>query len=87
MILNELINKVLMETDCFANPYFVNLRGKLLTKKTLSKHRFSFCMLLLFSRPMAALAAKSRLPELRLEILRNVWKSMEVCFHKHMELS
>lgn len=75
MTLNELIEKVLAETDYFNNPYFVNLREKTFEKKDFVETQAQFFYaVIFFSRPMAALAAKIPTPELRLEVLRNVWE-------------
>ena len=75
MTLNELIEKVLSETNYRENPYFVNLREKTFDKEDFVETQMQFFYaVIFFSRPMAALAAKIPTPELRLEVLRNVWE-------------
>lgn len=73
--LNDLIEQVLRETDYINNPYFVNLREKTFEKADFVETQIQFYYaVIFFSRPMAALAAKIPTPELRLEVLRNVWE-------------
>ncbi|MBI3557451.1 MAG: iron-containing redox enzyme family protein [Deltaproteobacteria bacterium] len=73
--MKTLIARILKETSFEKNPYFVRL-----TKGTFSKADFIetqiqfFNAVIFFSRPMSALAAKIPSPELRMEILRNVWE-------------
>jgi pyrroloquinoline-quinone synthase len=75
MNLNDLIQKVLEDTDYFNNPYFKNLREKTFEKADFVETQIQFFYaVVFFSRPMAALAAKIPTPELRLEVLRNVWE-------------
>ena len=75
MTLNELIEKVLKDTNYRENPYFVNLREKSFDKEDFLETQMQFFYaVIFFSRPMAALAAKIPTPELRLEVLRNVWE-------------
>lgn len=75
MSLNKLIERVLQETDYHENPYFVNLREKTFEKEDFVETQIQFFYaVIFFSRPMAALAAKIPTPELRLEVLRNVWE-------------
>lgn len=75
MSLKILIEKVLSDTDYFNNPYFTNLREKTFEKEDFVETQIQFySAVIFFSRPMAALAAKIPTPELRLEVLRNVWE-------------
>ncbi len=75
MSLNDLIEQVLSDTKYDENPYFVNLREKTFEKSDFVETQIQFFYaVIFFSRPMAALAAKIPTPELRLEVLRNVWE-------------
>ncbi len=75
MKLNDLIERVLEDTNYYENPYFVNLREKTFEKADFIETQVQFYYaVIFFSRPMAALAAKIPTPELRLEVLRNVWE-------------
>lgn len=75
MNLNDLIERVLKDTNYYDNPYFVNLREKTFAKEDFIETQIQFFYaVIFFSRPMAALAAKIPTPELRLEVLRNVWE-------------
>lgn len=75
MTLNNLIERVLKDTNYFENPYFVNLREKTFERADFCETQIQFFYaVIFFSRPMAALAAKIPTPELRLEVLRNVWE-------------
>ena len=75
MTLNELVERVLKDTNYFDNPYFVNLRNRTFDKTDFIETQIQFYYaVIFFSRPMAALAAKIPTPELRLEVLRNVWE-------------
>lgn len=75
MTLNDLIERVLNDTDYSENPYFVNLREKTFEKSDFVETQIQFFYAVtFFSRPLAALAAKIPTPELRLEILRNAWE-------------
>lgn len=75
MSLNDLIERVLKETDYSENPYFVNLRERTFEKSDFIETQIQFFYaVIFFSRPMAALAAKIPTPELRLEVLRNAWE-------------
>ena len=73
--LNELTEQVLRDTDYYNNPYFANLREKTFEKADFVETQIQFYYtVIFFSRPMAALAAKIPTPDLRLEVLRNVWE-------------
>ena len=75
MTLNELIEQILKATNYRENPYFVNLREKTFEKEDFVETQMQFFYaVIFFSRPMAALEAKIPTPELRLEVLRNVWE-------------
>lgn len=75
MTLQQLIQKVLDDTHYDENPYFKNLAEGHFDKAdfTETQKQFYFAVIF-FSRPMAALAAKIPSPELRIEVLRNVWE-------------
>lgn len=75
MTFNDLLEKVLKDTDYSENPYFTNLREKTFEKADFVETQIQFFYaVIFFSRPMAALAAKIPTPELRLEVLRNAWE-------------
>lgn len=75
MTLKNLIEEVLTDTNYAENPYFVNLRRKTFEKEDFIETQIQFFYaVIFFSRPMAALAAKIPAPELRLEVLRNIWE-------------
>lgn len=75
MTFNDLVEKVLKDTDYSENPYFTNLREKTFEKADFVETQIQFFYaVIFFSRPMAALAAKIPTPELRLEVLRNAWE-------------
>lgn len=75
MSMNDLIERVLKDTNYFENPYFKNLREKTFEKEDFIETQIQFFYaVIFFSRPMAALAAKIPTPELRLEVLRNAWE-------------
>lgn len=73
--LDNLIDKILKDTNCKENPYFINLREMSFDRSDFVETQIQFYFaVIFFSRPMAALAAKIPSPELRLEVLRNVWE-------------
>lgn len=75
MTLQQLIQKVLDETRYDENPYFQNLADGQFDKADFVETQIQFYYaVIFFSRPMAALAAKIPSPELRIEVLRNVWE-------------
>lgn len=75
MTIDNLIQNVLKETNYISNPYFQNLNSGQFEKEDFIETQIQFYFaVIFFSRPMAALAAKIPLPELRIEILRNVWE-------------
>jgi pyrroloquinoline-quinone synthase len=75
MNLNVLIDRVLKDTQYDQNPYFTKLKSGEFSKEDFVETQIQFYYaVIFFSRPMAALAAKIPSPELRLEVLRNVWE-------------
>ncbi len=73
--MNELIEEILAESGYRSNPYFSALRSGEMTKDEFVETQILFYFaVVFFSRPMAALAAKIPTPELRLQVLRNVWE-------------
>lgn len=73
--LNKLINSILDECEYRENPYFQSLRDGEFIKEDFIETQIQFySAVVFFSRPMAALAAKIPTPQLRLEIVRNVWE-------------
>jgi pyrroloquinoline-quinone synthase len=73
--MNNVIEGVLKEIDYPNNPYLVSLREKSFSKADFIETQIQFYMaVVFFSRPMGALAAKIPTPELRIEIVRNVWE-------------
>lgn len=75
MTLNDTVERILKDADYSENPYFVNLREKTFAREDFLETQMQFFYaVIFFSRPMAALAAKIPTPELRLEVLRNVWE-------------
>lgn len=75
MSLKDLIERVLQDANYAENPYFKNLRGRTFDKADFVETQIQFFYaVIFFSRPMAALAAKIPTPELRIEVLRNVWE-------------
>jgi len=75
MTLDTLIQNVLSQTDYIRNPYFQGLKSGDFEKEDFIETQIQFYYsVIFFSRPMAALAAKIPSPELRIEVLRNVWE-------------
>lgn len=73
--MDALIDRILKETSHVSNPYFAALRDRQFAKQDFVETQIQFFMaVVFFNRPMAALAAKIPTPELRIEILRNVWE-------------
>lgn len=73
--MNTLISKILKDVNYKNNPYFQNLTNGNFDKEDFCETQIQFYFaVVFFSRPMAALAAKIPIPELRLEIIRNVWE-------------
>jgi pyrroloquinoline quinone (PQQ) biosynthesis protein C len=75
MCVQDEIDVILREANYHNNPYFVHLRDGLFDKEDFLETQIQFFYaVIFFSRPMAALAAKIPTPELRVEIVRNVWE-------------
>jgi pyrroloquinoline-quinone synthase len=73
--LSCLVDSILEETRASSNPFFLALRDGTFAKDDFIETQVQFFWaVVFFSRPMAALAAKIPTPELRLEIVRNVWE-------------
>lgn len=72
--LKLLINSILEESKFRKNPYFSALRNGSFAKSDFIETQIQFYnAVIFFSRPMAALAAKIPTPQLRVEVLRNIW--------------
>lgn len=75
MTLNALIDQVLKDTKYDQNPYFIHLRDGSFSKEDFVETQIQFhSAVIFFSRPMCALAGKIPEPQLRLEVLRNIWE-------------
>lgn len=73
--LQQLISEILDQSGFRQNPYFVSLLDGSFQKEDFVETQIQFYFAVaFFNRPMAALAAKIPTPELRLEVLRNVWE-------------
>jgi pyrroloquinoline quinone (PQQ) biosynthesis protein C len=73
--MNDLIERILVETDHHNNPYFAALRAGEFEKADFVETQIQFYhAVVYFFRPMAALAAKTPGPLQQVEILRNVWE-------------
>lgn len=73
--LSLLIDSILESSRYRENPYFRSLNDGSFSKGDFIETQIQFFWaVVFFSRPMAALAAKIPTPELRLEIVRNVWE-------------
>lgn len=72
--LDTLVEEVWRDTAARQNPYFVGLEREMTREDFIETQIQFFYAVVFFSRPMAALAAKIPSPELRLEVLRNVWE-------------
>lgn len=73
--LSHLIESILADCCYKENPYFKSLNDGSFSKDDFVETQIQFFWaVIFFSRPMAALAAKIPTPELRLEIVRNVWE-------------
>jgi len=73
--MNSLIQDILSETQYVKNPYFISLKDGSFSKEDFIETQVQFFFaVIFFSRPMAALAAKIPTPQLRMEIIRNVWE-------------
>lgn len=73
--LEETISNILDEVKYRENPYFTKLHDGDFSKDDFIETQIQFFnAVIFFSRPMSALAAKIPTPELRVEVLRNVWE-------------
>jgi len=73
--MREVIDEILKEIDYPSNPYFKTLHnGEFDLEDFVETQKQFYYAVTFFSRPMAALSAKIPTPELRLEIVRNVWE-------------
>lgn len=73
--LNSLIETVLRESKYDENPYFLALKDRDFERTDFIETQIQFYFAVAFyNRPMAAFAAKIPTPELRLEIIRNIWE-------------
>ena len=73
--MDTLIQTILDETDSKNNPFFVALRDGSFAKEDFVETQIQFFIaVIFFSRPMAAVAAKSPSAKQRVEVLRNVWE-------------
>ncbi len=73
--LDDLIGRVLGETDHGSNAYFAALRDGSFEREDFVETQIQFYYaVVFFSRPMAAVAAKIPSPRMRVEVLRNVWE-------------
>jgi pyrroloquinoline-quinone synthase len=73
--LETLIDSVLAECGYNDNSYFKALSNKDFLKEDFIETQIQFFWaVVFFSRPMAALAAKIPTPDLRIEVVRNVWE-------------
>ena len=73
--MDQLINKILEESNFRNNPYFESLKNKQFLFEDFVETQIQFYWAVtFFSRPMAALAAKIPSTNLRMEIVRNVWE-------------
>lgn len=75
MTLERLVASIVGDCEPSSNPYFEALASRSFSKDDFAETQIQFFHAVeFFSRPMAALAAKIPTPELRMEILRNVWE-------------
>jgi len=73
--MKDLIDKILKETNYQNNPYFTFLLDGSFDKEDFIETQIQFYFaVVFFNRPMSALAAKIPSPDLRMEVLRNVWE-------------
>lgn len=75
MAIDQAVNRILKEVNYRENAYFTNLKDGEFSKEDFVETQIQFYeAVIFFSRPMATLAAKIPTPDLRVEILRNVWE-------------
>jgi pyrroloquinoline quinone (PQQ) biosynthesis protein C len=73
--MQQRIEEVLEECGFRQNPYFTALRDGSFDKEDFIESQIQFFFVVVFfSRPMAILAAKIPTPDLRMEVVRNVWE-------------
>lgn len=73
--MKDTIDAILAETGYEKNPYFADLKSGAFRRDDFVETQLQFYYaVIFFSRPMAALAAKIPTPELRINILHNVWE-------------
>ena len=73
--MKEKVEEILSELNLKENPYFVNLENGSFEKQDFVETQVQFySAVIFFNRPMSALAAKIPHPQLRLEILKNIWE-------------
>jgi pyrroloquinoline quinone (PQQ) biosynthesis protein C len=73
--MQQRIEEVLEECGFRQNPYFTALRDGSFDKEDFIESQIQFFFaVVFFSRPMAILAAKIPTPDLRMEVVRNVWE-------------
>ncbi|MDZ5762800.1 Iron-containing redox enzyme family protein [Candidatus Cyrtobacter comes] len=73
--MKTLIEDILKESSFRDNKYFLSLHNGSFEKEDFVETQIQFFFaVIFFSRPLAALAAKIPSPELRMEVLRNVWE-------------
>jgi pyrroloquinoline-quinone synthase len=73
--MKTVIQAIMDEQDYFNIPYFKELFAKRFLREDFIETQIQFYFaVVFFSRPMAALAAKIPTPNLRVEVLRNVWE-------------
>ncbi len=73
--MDDLIDRILLETDYGSNPYITSLQDGSFAKDDFVETQIQFFFAVtFFSRPMAAVAAKIPRAAQRIEVLRNVWE-------------
>ncbi|MFO0984398.1 MAG: iron-containing redox enzyme family protein [Planctomycetota bacterium] len=73
--MQQLVTDILEQCGYRSNPYFAALRSGEMCHDDFVETQIQFYFaVVFFNRPMAALAAKIPTPELRVEVLRNVWE-------------
>lgn len=73
--LSQLIDSILIDSKFHHNPFFSALNDGSFSKEDFIETQIQFFhAVVFFNQPMGALAAKIPTPELRIEVLRNVWE-------------
>ncbi len=71
----DVVDSMLHTCGYHFNPYFIKLKEKEFCKRDFVETQIQFLFAVeFFSRPMAVLSARIPEPELRIEIVRNVWE-------------